>query len=51
MKQKTIYTAPACEAVKLELDHPTLQVISTKRVMFNFYAFDYEGSDAESLTW
>lgn len=52
-KTKSIYTAPACEAFKLEMEHATLQAYSTKKVMLNFVAFDVltEGSTEESLTW
>ena len=52
MKHRLTYTAPACEAVKLETEH-TLMEISSRRVVLNFAAFETlsEGSTTESLTW
>ena len=53
VKNKFSYISPACEAIKLEMDHATLQSYSTKGVMLKFMLFDMDdpASGTESMTW
>ena len=53
MKHRLTYTAPASEAIKLEMDHATLQSYSTKGVMLKLMLFDMDDptTGTESMTW